>query len=67
MVSSMKKITLWDIASCSLVEVDQRFRNVYCLHYQGDELSMLLRHSVPQAEVIKAFLINWLYPFGHIN
>jgi hypothetical protein len=27
----------WDIAPCSLVEVDRRFRGAYCLHYQGDE------------------------------
>jgi hypothetical protein len=26
----------WDTAPCSLVEVDRRFRGVYCLHYQGD-------------------------------
>jgi hypothetical protein len=23
----------WDIAPCSLVEVDRRFRGVYCLHH----------------------------------
>jgi hypothetical protein len=28
----------WDVVSCSLVEVDRRFRNVYCLHYQCDHL-----------------------------
>jgi hypothetical protein len=26
----------WDIAPCSLVEVDLRFRGAYCLHHQGD-------------------------------
>jgi hypothetical protein len=30
-------ITFWDIAPCSVVEVDRRFRGVYCLHDQGDE------------------------------
>jgi hypothetical protein len=28
---------LWDIASCSLVEVNQRFGGAYCLHHQGDD------------------------------
>jgi hypothetical protein len=27
----------WDIAPCSLVELDQCLRGVYCLHYQGDD------------------------------
>jgi hypothetical protein len=27
----------WDTAPYSLFEVDQRFRDVYCLHHQGDE------------------------------
>jgi hypothetical protein len=25
----------WDVATCNLVEIDRRFRDVYCLHYQG--------------------------------
>jgi hypothetical protein len=33
----MKIIAFWDIAPCSLVEIDRRFRGVYCLH-QGDGL-----------------------------
>jgi hypothetical protein len=28
---------LEDIAPCSLVEVDRRFRGAYCLHHEGDE------------------------------
>jgi hypothetical protein len=30
----------WDVALCSHVEVDRRFRGVYC-HHQGDESSSL--------------------------
>jgi hypothetical protein len=33
----IKMVAVWDIAPCSLVEVDQRFGGVYCLHHQGDE------------------------------
>jgi hypothetical protein len=27
----------WDVAPCSLVEIDRRFTGAYCLHYEGDE------------------------------
>jgi hypothetical protein len=30
------KITFWNIAPCSLVEVDRHFRSAYCLHHKGD-------------------------------
>jgi hypothetical protein len=33
----MKMIALCDIAPCSLVEVDRRFRGMYCVHHQGDD------------------------------
>jgi hypothetical protein len=32
----MKMTVFWDVAPCSLVEVDRRFRGAYCLHIQGD-------------------------------
>jgi hypothetical protein len=35
--ASVKMTAVWDIASCSLVEVDRRFRGTYCLHRQGDD------------------------------
>jgi hypothetical protein len=33
--TSMKMAVLWDVAPCSLVEIDQRFRGDSCLHHQG--------------------------------
>jgi hypothetical protein len=27
----------WDVAPCSQVDVDRRFRGAYCLHHQGDD------------------------------
>jgi hypothetical protein len=30
----MKLRVFWDIAPCSHVEVDRRFRGAYCLHHQ---------------------------------
>jgi hypothetical protein len=35
--ASMKMTAFSDIAKCSLIEVDGRFRDAYCLLYQGDE------------------------------
>jgi hypothetical protein len=35
MTASMKFRVFWDVAPCSHVEVDQRFRGAYCLHDQG--------------------------------
>jgi hypothetical protein len=32
----------WDVAPCSLAEIDQSFRGVYCLHHQGDESSLMM-------------------------
>jgi hypothetical protein len=32
---------IWDVAQYSLVDTDQRFRGVYCLHHQGDLSEMV--------------------------
>jgi hypothetical protein len=29
----MKTVVFWDVAACSLVEIDRRFRGAYCLHH----------------------------------
>jgi hypothetical protein len=31
----MKMAVFLDVAPCSLVEIDRRFRGAYCLHHQG--------------------------------
>jgi hypothetical protein len=33
--ASMVFKVFWDVAPCSHVEVDRRFRGGYCLHHQG--------------------------------
>jgi hypothetical protein len=30
----MKMAVFWDIAPCSLVKIDRRFKGAYCLHHQ---------------------------------
>jgi hypothetical protein len=37
--NTLKTRAFWDIAQCSLAEVDRRFRRAYCLHHQGDRSS----------------------------
>jgi hypothetical protein len=34
--ASMKMVVFWNVALCSLVEIDRRFIGTYCHHYQGD-------------------------------
>jgi hypothetical protein len=33
--ANIQMTVFWDIASCGVIEVDRRFRGVYCLHHQG--------------------------------
>jgi hypothetical protein len=35
---SMDMAVFWDVATCSLVEIDRRFKGAYCLHQQGDDM-----------------------------
>jgi hypothetical protein len=35
----IKMAAFWDLALCSLAEVDQRFRYGYCLHHQDGAIS----------------------------
>jgi hypothetical protein len=37
--ANMKMAVFWDVAPCSLVEIDWHFRGAYCLHNQGDAYS----------------------------
>jgi len=36
-VTSMNMTPFWDMAPCSLIEVDLCFRGGYCFPHQGDE------------------------------
>jgi hypothetical protein len=44
-----------DIAPCSLVGVGRRFRDAYCLHYQGDEGSDLYTIVYAQIQLVLKF------------
>jgi hypothetical protein len=49
----MKIAVFWDVAPCSLVDTDGRFRGAYCLHHQSDDRlddggSNLIRCNIPE-------------------
>jgi hypothetical protein len=48
-------VVIWGLLSCSLVEVNRRFRCAYCLHDQGDEVSTnfykTTRRSIPKGRL----------------
>jgi hypothetical protein len=33
----VKMAVFWDVAPCSLTDIDRRFREVYCFYHQDDE------------------------------
>jgi hypothetical protein len=35
-----KMADFWDVAPCSLIDTDRRFRGAYCLHHQGGRENM---------------------------
>jgi hypothetical protein len=35
----VKMVVFLDVASCSLLDIDRRFREAYCLHHQGDHFT----------------------------
>jgi hypothetical protein len=38
LVLIMEMAAVMDVAPCSVVDVERRFRGAYCLHYQGDKV-----------------------------
>jgi hypothetical protein len=53
-ISLLKMTVFWDVVPCSLVEINQCFRCVYCLHHQGDE--WLLMEAVSMSETSVNFI-----------
>jgi hypothetical protein len=42
-----KTAFFWDVAPCSQVDVNERFRYAYCFHHQGNEKSVALMKEAP--------------------
>jgi hypothetical protein len=51
MAVSMKMTVFWNVAPCSLVEIDRRFRGAYYLHHQG----ALIMEAVNTSEMSVSF------------
>jgi hypothetical protein len=49
---SKKMAAICDIAQCSLVEADRRFRGSYCTDHQGDETSANFYETIVKQEVL---------------
>jgi hypothetical protein len=51
MFSLVTKMTVfWNVAPCSLVEIDRCFRATYCLHHQCDLLIAVMTEAVSSSE-----------------
>jgi hypothetical protein len=37
LIGGQKMTVFWDVAPCSFVEIDRRFRGAYCLQHQGSK------------------------------
>jgi hypothetical protein len=51
---NVKMSVLWDVASFSLVEIDELFRGVYYLHIKGDRPET----SVNFYEILRMFILT---------
>jgi hypothetical protein len=43
---SMKVDVFWDVASCSLVDIDRHYRRAYCLRHQGNEMLVNIYQTI---------------------
>jgi hypothetical protein len=50
-------IVFWDIAQCSLVEIDWRFRGAYSLYHQG----AMIKEAVRTSETLVSWYQTTLY------
>jgi hypothetical protein len=57
MMANRKTAVFWDVAPCSLVEIDRRFRGAYCLH-QGSLMMEALSTSVTSVSFYETTLRN---------
>jgi hypothetical protein len=78
-VTSMKFRVFWDVAPCSHIEVDRRFRGSFCLRHQGIHAITLMMKAVRTSEtsvnfnvttqryIPKTLQTSFLYTFREIT
>jgi hypothetical protein len=59
----MKMTVFWDVAPCSLVEIDQYFRGAYCLHHQGTHAGATSQETVTFIIDVGCKYVNWIELF----
>jgi hypothetical protein len=57
----MKFRVLWDVALCSHIEVDRRFRGEYCFHHQGDDRNVTTRRYIPEDSKLELICLRAFY------
>jgi hypothetical protein len=62
---NVKTTAFWDTASCNLEEVHRHFRGAYCLHHQGDQVSIIIALMM-EAVSTSEMLVNF-YETGWCN
>jgi hypothetical protein len=53
----MKTTVFRDVVSCSLVEVDRRFRGAYCFHHQGSGYGVF--KDAAESLIVHLYNIKW--------
>jgi hypothetical protein len=53
-VTRMKMTVFWNVASCSVIEIDRRFRGASCLHHKVI-LKLKIHYPVPKFGILGAF------------
>jgi hypothetical protein len=82
MTAEMKMAAFWDVALCSLVEVDRRFRGAYCFHlrpYDGvgthiwnivllqRDYVALYTKRLSSSVTVKVFIVTYLISLWALN
>jgi hypothetical protein len=67
----MKMTVFWDVAPCSLVEIDRQFRGTYCLHLNTSRMSVnfyeTIRHNIPEDIFIQFVFERYVYMYVFLN
>jgi hypothetical protein len=66
--TSMNTTVFWDVAPCSLVEMDRRFRGAHCLHHQGiPNFYKTTRRNIPEDSHLLGGSIALLHVDTHLQ
>jgi hypothetical protein len=58
-IRGIKLTAFWDIAPCSLIECDRRFKGTYCLHQQDDASIIALMIEAVSTSVVGYILRDY--------